>query len=432
MNNLLNKIIVWKFFSKNEKKKILLRPFFKKKNDIKKKVKEILMNIRNNGDIELHKYVKKFDNIILKNFYISEKDIKESVNSVSKNFQDSVKIAKKNIEIFHMSQKINNIDIVTFPGIRCQRIARPISSVGLYVPGNPFPLVSTLLMLIVPALLAGCVDITICTPPPVSVEILYIAKLCKIKKILQIGGAQAIAAMAFGTESIQKVDKIFGPGNIYVTEAKLQVSQDIFGVSIDMLAGPSEILIIADQDSNISFIVSDLLAQAEHDKNSQFFLLTFDLKVAERVSLEIFKQMNILKKKNNILKVLTNSRIILTEHLYECFQISNQYAPEHLILHIKNPRKWIPYIQNAGSVFLGKWTPEASGDYITGANHVLPTYGHAKTRSSLGVLDFQKFITIQEMTKKSLLQLSSNIITLAQIEGMDAHAQSIKIRTEIL
>ncbi|WP_343187995.1 histidinol dehydrogenase [Buchnera aphidicola] len=429
MNKLLNTIMIWESLSQNKKKKILERPILSQQKNLKKNVSKILKDVLENGDFALKKYTKKFDNVQLKNFYVSKDKLENFTQKIDSKLKQSILLSKKNLEIFHQAQKQKDIDVITYPGVRCQRITLPIQSVGLYVPGNKFPLISTALMLSVPAILSGCSDITICTPPPVSAEILYIAKICKIKKILQLGGAQGIAALAFGTTSIQKVNKIFGPGNMYVTEAKLQVSQKISGVSIDMLAGPTEVLIIADEFSNVSYIASDLLAQSEHDKNSQFFLLTPSLKIAELIQLEIIQQFEKLENKKNIKKVFTHSYIILTKNLFECFKISNQYSPEHLILHIKNSRDWIPEIKNAGSVFLGSWTPEAAGDYMTGANHVLPTYGSSKTYSSLGLSDFQKHIIIQEIQKNSLNELSSYITTLSNLEGMEAHTHSVNIRT---
>lgn len=429
--NLDKCIYTWNLLSNQEKFFLLSRSITDKQKNVKKIVNKIIQDIISDGDSSLKKYTFKFDNFCINNFYMSQDFIKKSKYLVSEDFKKSVFIAKKNIENFHIPQKYKNLSIETYPGVFCKRFSVPISSVGLYIPNGKFPLISTILMLLIPAKIAGCQDITICSPPPITKELAYIAYLFGIKKILQLGGAQAIAALSFGTESVQKVDKIFGPGNIFVTEAKSQVSRMIPGVTIDMPAGPSEVLIIADKFGKSEFIAADLLAQAEHDKNSQVILVTPDILLVKKVLLELKKQILFL----NIPKLLNfahQNRIILTETLEDCFTISNQYAPEHLMLHLKNSEKFVPNIINAGSVFLGSWTPESAGDYITGANHVLPTYGYAKTYSSINVMDFQKNITVQKMNKNSLVSLSKNIFVFSEIEGMYAHKNSVNVRLNYL
>ncbi|VFP87932.1 Histidinol dehydrogenase [Buchnera aphidicola (Cinara piceae)] len=432
MFNIYKNIFNWNTLTEKEKISLLLRPKVTIDKKIKESIEKIISTVKKNGDIAVHSYNLTFDKIKLDYFYIPQEKIDLSVNLVSNSFKNAILIAKNNISIFHTKQILSNSDIETYPGIHCQHIIQPINSVGLYVPKGKLPLISTALMLSIPAKLAKCPNIVLCSPPPVSNEILYIAKICGINKVLQLGGAHAIAALALGTETIESVDKIFGPGNTFVTEAKLQVSNCIPGVSIDMPAGPSEMLIIADKDSNAEFVASDLLAQSEHDINAQVILLSTSLDFVKKVIVEIQKQLLHLSKKNIILCSLRNSKIIISTSLIECFEISNLYSPEHLILHIKNSKNFLSYIKNAGSVFLGKWTPGAAGDYITGANHVLPTYGYSTTFSSLRISDFQKIITVQKMTKKSLKNLSNSIEVLSLTEGMDAHNQSVTIRINAL
>ncbi|VFP85664.1 Histidinol dehydrogenase [Buchnera aphidicola (Cinara pseudotaxifoliae)] len=429
MLNMSNNIFYWDSLSNQEQNSILLRPKSKINNSLRSSVSRILKKVKKNGDSALHAYNLQFDKVKLDAFYIEQKKINLSSSLVSQSFKNAILIAKKNIRTFHSKQISTDLDVCTYPGVRCQHISRPINSVGLYVPKGFYPLVSTALMLSIPAQLAGCPNIVLCSPPPVSNELLYIAKICGIERVIQLGGAHAIAALAFGTNSIQKVDKIFGPGNVFVTEAKLQISQLMNPcVSIDMLAGPSEMLIISDKYSNPKFIASDLLAQLEHDNNSQVILVSTSKGLVNNVVLEIEKQMLCLTKKNIILCSLKNSKIIVTKSVLKCFEISNLYSPEHLMLHIKNSRSFLSHVKNAGSVFLGSWTPGAAGDYITGSNHVLPTYGFSNTYSSLCVSDFKKTITIQSMTKKSLQQLSKNIMVLSETEGMDAHSKSVSTR----
>lgn len=421
-------IFEWKNITVDKKNKLLSRPLFKRQDEIKKIVYKIINSVEKDGDNALQKYTFELDNIKLSDFFISHDQLISASSLVSDSFKKAALVSFNNIQKFHSLQKIKNIDTYTSPGIHCQHIATPIQSVGLYVPGGITPLVSTALMLSIPAQLAGCSDIILCSPPPIKNEMLYIAKICGIKKILQLGGAQAIAALAFGTKTIKKVDKIFGPGNAFVTEAKIRVRDIVPGLSIDMPAGPSEVLIIADSFSCPSFIAADLLAQAEHDYNSQVILLTPCMKIAHEVYLCLNSQIKKLSRKSYILNSWKNSKIIITASLEESFNISNQYAPEHLILNIKNARKFLNLVKNAGSIFIGPWTPESAGDYITGTNHVLPTYGYAKTYSGLSVYDFQKFMTIQEISKNTLKTLSHNISILSKTEGLDAHDYAVSVR----
>ncbi|MBC8654139.1 histidinol dehydrogenase, partial [Providencia vermicola] len=330
----------------------------------------------------------------------------------------AMKTAIGNIRRFHEAQKPVPITVETQAGVVCQQITRPIDAVGLYIPGGSAPLLSTVMMLGTPANIAGCRKIILCSPPPIADEILYAAKLCGISDIFQVGGAQAIAAMAFGTQSIPTVDKIFGPGNAYVTEAKRQVSQSHDGAAIDMPAGPSEVLVIADSGANPAFTASDLLSQAEHGPDSQVILLTDDENFAQRVIEETEKQLAQLSRAEIAREALSASRVIIADSIEQCVEISNRYGPEHLILQTRDADNLVDAITSAGSVFVGDWSPESAGDYASGTNHVLPTYGYTSTYSSLGLADFMKRMTVQKLSKQGLLGLANTIETLAQAEQL--------------
>ncbi|QCI15792.1 histidinol dehydrogenase [Buchnera aphidicola] len=427
-----NNIVYWNKLNSDEQKKILLRPFSKKNSSVKKTVEEIIENVKNLGDKALQDYSLLFDKSNIKKFKVSQKEIYLSSNYLSNKLKNAILIAKKNIQCFHEAQILKPIDIETQIGIRCQQINLPLHAIGIYIPGGTAPLFSTVLMLAIPAQIAGCKKIILCSPPPISYEVLYTAYICGIKQIFQIGGAQAIAALAFGTETIPKVDKIFGPGNAYVTEAKLQVNSIFNGTAIDMLAGPSELLIIADHTANPDFIAADLLSQAEHGISSQVFLLTPCAEIAQKVVLSLNKQLIKLTRLLTILETLKNSIIIIAKDLFECIEISNIYAPEHLMLQIKSPRKMLDSISNASSIFLGSWSPESAGDYASGTNHVLPTYGKSLTNSALGLSDFQKRVLVQELTPKGLINLSSTLEVLSSAEKLQAHKNAVKIRIDFL
>ncbi|MFT8229704.1 MAG: histidinol dehydrogenase [Enterobacterales bacterium] len=432
MQNLLfNKIIYWSHLNIKEQKKILSRPKIDISINISKIVNNILNDVQSQGDKALYFFNKKFDLYEKKKLIIDKDILLNSTFFVNKNLKNAIKFASKNINLFHSKQQLSLIDVEINPGIRCMQITRPIDSVGLYVPGGTAPLLSTVLMLAIPAQIAGCKNITLCSPPPISHAIIYAAKICGIKNIYQVGGAQAIAAMAFGTQSIKKVDKIFGPGNLWVTEAKRQVSQRNDGVTIDMIAGPTELLIVADNNSNPAFIASDLLSQAEHGSDSQLILITTNIKLINLVLIEINNQINILPRYEIIKKsLLKNSRFIIAKNIKECIKISNIYGPEHLIIQVENAEMYIKYIKNAGSVFIGPWSTESIGDYASGTNHVLPTSGHTLTCSGLSVIDFQKRILIQKINKEGLLKIAPIIEILSDAENMIAHKNSIKLRVD--
>ncbi|WAI18181.1 MAG: histidinol dehydrogenase [Buchnera aphidicola (Acyrthosiphon caraganae)] len=425
-------MIYWDKINSTEQKKIISRPFLKNNNFIKKIVTEIIENVKNLGDEALKKYTILFDKYDLNVFQIPKKQIFSSSSFLNKDLKNSIEIAKKNITLFHEAQISSTIDIETEIGVRCQQINLPLNRIGIYIPGGTAPLFSTVLMLAIPAKIAGCKEIVLCSPPPISNEILYTAHVCGIDNIFQVGGAQAIAALSFGTETIPKVDKIFGPGNAYVTEAKLQVSSSFNGTAIDMLAGPSELLIIADDTANPDFIAADLLSQAEHGISSQVILLTPYIELAQKVIFSLNIQLNKLSRLSEMLTALKNSTIIITKNLSECIKISNMYAPEHLIIQTKSPREVLNYISNASSIFLGLWSPESAGDYASGTNHVLPTYGKSIANSSLGLADFQKRILVQELTTQGLITLSNTLEILSSAEKLEAHKNAVRIRVDFL
>lgn len=422
----------WEKSTQQQQKTLLSRPAVNASDRISVAVKEIIEQVKSDGDQALVKLTAKFDKVTLNNIRVNQQDIDSASARLTDEIKQAMAIAAHNIETFHSAQTLPVVDIETQPGVRCQQVTRPIRSVGLYIPGGTAPLPSTVLMLGIPSRLAGCSEVVLCSPPPIADEILYAAKLCGIKNVFQLGGAQAIAAMAFGTNTITKVDKIFGPGNAYVTEAKRQVSQSINGAAIDMPAGPSEVLVIADSGATPAFIASDLLSQAEHGPDSQVILLTPDEKIAQAVSEELEKQLMTLSRSVIARQALTESRLIVTKDLDQCIEISNQYGPEHLIIQTRQPEQMVDRISSAGSVFLGDWSPESAGDYASGTNHVLPTYGYTATSSSLGLADFQKRMTIQQLTPQGFLSLAPTIEILAQAEQLTAHKQAVTLRVAAL
>lgn len=393
-----NTIIDWNGCSADQQQQLLTRPAISASDSISKTVAEILDNVKANGDAALREYSAKFDKTTVAALQVSEAEIAAAGERLSDELKQAMAVAVKNIETFHNAQQLQAVDVETLPGVRCQQVTRPIASVGLYIPGGSAPLFSTVLMLATPARIAGCQQVVLCSPPPIADEILYAAQLCGVKTIFNVGGAQAIAALALGTESVPKVDKIFGPGNAYVTEAKRQVSQRLDGAAIDMPAGPSEVLVIADSGATPDFVASDLLSQAEHGPDSQVILLTPDADLGSRVAEAVERQLAALPRAETARVALSASRIIVARDLAQCVAISNQYGPEHLIIQTRQARELVDSITSAGSVFLGDWSPESAGDYASGTNHVLPTYGYTATCSSLGLADFQKRMTVQELS----------------------------------
>lgn len=389
-------------------------------------IKPIIADVKANGDEAVKRYTKKFDGISLDSLELSYGEIKKAIAKLDKETKKAFQKAASNIEKFHKSQLIKEKPVKTMNGVVCFREPRAIEKVGLYIPGGTAPLASTVLMLGVPAKIAGCKEVLICTPPPVTPEIIFAADLCSIKKIYQIGGAQAIAAMAYGTESIPKVYKIFGPGNQYVTAAKMLVSFE--GVAIDMTAGPSEVLVIADDEADCRFVAADLLSQSEHGEDSSAILLCSSEKIAKAVKVEIGRQIKSLTRRKIVKAALLKSFILVCPSLECAFEFSNEYAPEHLILAIKNPEKYVSRVINAGSVFLGKYSCESAGDYASGTNHVLPTYGYAKVYSSVSVDSFVKKITFQKLTKQGAKNLWPTVSIMASREALDGHKKAMQLR----
>lgn len=427
-----NTIIDWNGCSADQQQQLLTRPAISASDSISKTVAEILDNVKAIGDAALREYSAKFDKTTVAALQVSEAEIAAAGERLSDELKQAMAVAVQNIETFHNAQKLQAVDVETLPGVRCQQVTRPIASVGLYIPGGSAPLFSTVLMLATPARIAGCQQVVLCSPPPIADEILYAAQLCGVKTIFNVGGAQAIAALALGTESVPKVDKIFGPGNAYVTEAKRQVSQRLDGAAIDMPAGPSEVLVIADSGANPDFVASDLLSQAEHGPDSQVILLTPDAGMGNRVAEAVERQLAALPRAETARVALSASRIIVARDLTQCVAISNQYGPEHLIIQTRQARELVDSITSAGSVFLGDWSPESAGDYASGTNHVLPTYGYTATCSSLGLADFQKRMTVQELSRDGFAALASTIEILAAAERLDAHKNAVTLRVAAL
>lgn len=424
--------IDWQACSAEQQQALLQRPAISASASISATVQDVLVQVKQQGDAALRAFSARFDKAQVENLRVSAAEMQAAGARLSDSLKQAMADAMANIETFHNAQILPPVDVETQPGVRCQQITRPVKSVGLYIPGGSAPLFSTVLMLATPARIAGCGRVVLCSPPPIADEILYAAQLCGVQEVFQVGGAQAIAALAFGTESVPKVDKIFGPGNAYVTEAKRQVSQRLDGAAIDMPAGPSEVLVIADEGATPAFVASDLLSQAEHGPDSQVILLTPSRQLADAVALAVEQQLAQLPRAATARQVLESSRLIVAQDLAQCVEISNQYGPEHLIIQTRQPRALVEEITSAGSVFLGDWSPESAGDYASGTNHVLPTYGYTATCSSLGLADFQKRMTVQELTPQGFLNLAATIETLAAAEQLDAHKNAVTLRVAAL
>ena len=393
-------------------------------------VNEVFLAVKQEGDLAIKRYTKQFDQAELKSVFVSQKEIDSASEVVSKDLKEAIQQAKSNIEVFHNAQKTTKVDVETQPGVRCWQEKRPIETVGLYIPGGTAPLFSTVLMLAVPATLAGCKNIVLCSPPNaegvIANEILYTAGLCGITTIIKVGGIQAIAGLTFGTASIPKVSKIFGPGNQYVTVAKQLATK--FGVAIDMPAGPSELLIVADKNANPAFIASDLLSQAEHGVDSQVVLVSTDEKLLLETAEQIRIQTQLLDRKSIIEKALENKKLILVISDQEAVDLINYYGPEHYIICTENNSFFVDNVINAGSVFIGEYTPESAGDYASGTNHTLPTNGYSKQYSGVNLDSFLKAITFQKISKEGIQTLGKTIELMAAAEGLEAHKNAVRIR----
>ncbi|MDC6364617.1 MULTISPECIES: histidinol dehydrogenase [Flavobacteriaceae] len=398
--------------------------------DIEDIVSRIFSEVQRSGDGIVKKYTKQFDGVELNDFEVEEEEISRATEQISKELKEAITLAKSNIQKFHAAQKTTKVEVETLPGVLCWQEKRPIQKVGLYIPGGTAPLFSTILMLAVPAQIAGCKEVVLCTPPnekgEVNPAILYTAQLCGVNQIYKVGGIQAIAAMTFGTESIPKVYKIFGPGNQYVTVAKQLATK--YGVAIDMPAGPSELLVAADDTANPAFVASDLLSQAEHGTDSQVILVSTSEAMINAVEKEVETQLKALPRVEIAEKSIANSKLILVKDDKTAVNLINQYGPEHYIVCVTNDDYYLENIENAGSVFIGNYTPESAGDYASGTNHTLPTNGYAKQYSGVNLDSFMKSMTFQKITKEGIQGIGRAVEIMAEAEGLQAHKNAVTLR----
>lgn len=402
--------------------------------DLEPLVGKIFSKIKKGGDEAVHKYVQKFDNAVLSSFLIGSEEMKAAGENLSEELKSAIQLAKSNIETFHTSQKTASKKIETADGVICWQEKRPIQKVGLYIPGGTAPLFSTILMLAVPAVISGCEEIVMCTPcdaeGSIHPAILYTANLCGIKQVFKVGGIQAIAAMTFGTESIPGVYKIFGPGNQFVTVAKQLAMKH--GVAIDLPAGPSELLVYADQEANAAFMAADLLSQAEHGPDSQVILVCRNLSKLEEIEKELVEQLQFLPRRDIASQAIAHSKLIYCPSEDRAIELINFYAPEHLILGVQDAGEMLPKIKNAGSVFIGNFTPESAGDYASGTNHTLPTNGYARNYSGVNLEAFQKTVSFQEISERGISTIGKSIELMAEAEGLFAHKNAVSLRLEHL
>ena len=422
----------WPALDDARREALLRRPAVNDDSRIREGTAKIISRVREGGDAALRQLTARYDGAELESLRVSEQEIADASLLLPGSAVDAIDVAIANVKGFHEAQLPGPIKVETMPGVVCERISHAIDAVGLYVPAGTAPLPSAAVMLAVPAAIAGCPVRVLCSPPrsdgSLDPAVLVAASRAGVTDIYKAGGAQAVAALAYGTESIPKVDKIFGPGNAWVTCAKSLVSADPEGAAIDMPAGPSEVLVIGDADATPEFVAADLLAQAEHGTDSQVLLVTTSAELASAVTSELEAQLSTLSRAAIARSALENSRIVIVDDLAAAVEVSNRYAPEHLILQVTEPRALLPAIRNAGSVFVGRWTPESVGDYCSGTNHVLPTYGFARTYSGLGVDHFVRHMTIQELSRQGLENLGDSVMTLAGLEGLDAHAAAVSRR----
>jgi histidinol dehydrogenase len=419
--------------SKKDWTTLLQRPT-KTVDDIENTVNQIFDDVQRNGDSAVHKYTALFDGVSLENNSVSAEEIQEAIALVSEELKKAIQLAKKNITKFHIAQKTDKVFVETTNGVSCWQEKRPIQKVGLYIPGGTAPLFSTVLMLAIPAQIAGCKEIVLCSPPnkegKIHPAILYTAHLCGVTKIIKVGGIQAIAGYTFGTETVPKVYKIFGPGNQFVTVAKQLATK--YGVAIDMPAGPSELLVVADTAANASYVASDLLSQAEHGADSQVILVSTSKELIKDVSIEIEKQLLALPRMEIAQKAIANSKSIFVENDEMALELINEYGPEHFIVCTHNNDFYVNQIENAGSVFIGNYTPESAGDYASGTNHTLPTNGFSKAYSGVNLDSFTKSITFQEISKEGIKTIGNAIELMADAEGLQAHKNAVSIRLKDL
>ncbi len=427
-------IVEWAALDAKARGAVLARPVFSSSDTLRAGVERILAQVRADGDAALRALTRRYDQCELARFEVTPEEFEVAERQLEPTLKSAIEEARARIEVFHRATAPQPLRVQTAPGVVCERVLRPITRAGLYVPAGTAPLPSTALMLGVPAQIAQCPEVVLCTPTNregrCDAAVLYAALLCGITCVFKLGGAQAVAAMAFGTESVPKCDKLFGPGNAWVTEAKRQVALASDGAAIDLPAGPSEVLVIADRNADPEFLAADLLAQAEHGPDSQVLLLSDDDEVLAATLRALRAQLAALPRAAIATQALACSRFIHVDSLDDALAISNSYAPEHLILNVHEPRAWLEKVESAGSVFLGPWSPEAVGDYCSGTNHVLPTGGHARARNGISVASFLKQITVQELTPEGLRTTGPCATTLARAERLDAHARAVSLRLE--
>jgi histidinol dehydrogenase len=428
--------IDWNALDETAQRDALARPAQSRADELRHGVAQIIAAVRERGDTALRELSAKYDRCTLDVIEVGEAEFAAAEASLDPLLKTAIQEAAARIAQFHRAAAPQPVGVDTAPGVRVERMLRPISRVGLYVPAGSAPLPSTALMLGVPAQIAGCREVVLCSPARADGRcdeaVLYAARLTGVHKVFKLGGAQAIAAMAYGTASVPRCDKLFGPGNAWVTEAKLQVSTDPDGAAIDMPAGPSEVLVIADSEANPVFVAADLLSQAEHGPDSQVILLSPSTELLDQVASEVDRQCAELPRVAIARKALAQSRLIAVDSLSQAIAVSNRYAPEHLILQVVEPRTLLDGVDSAGSVFLGQWTPESVGDYCSGSNHVLPTYGYARSYSGVSVASYQKQITVQEVSAEGLRHIGPCTATLAAAEQLEAHRRAVTLRLAVL
>ena len=430
------KIIDWKTADAETRRAALARPSAGSRDEVFQQAAEVIAAVRAQGDAAVRRFTQKFGGPSLDDLRVSPQEFRAARAALDAREIAALERAVANVTQFHEAQLAPPLSIDTMAGVRCERITRPINSVGLYVPAGSAPLPSTVIMLAVPARIAGCPSRAIACSPgregKIHAAVLVAAELCGVDTVYKMGGAQAVAALAFGTESVRKVDKIFGPGSAWVTAAKQLVAGDPSGAAIDLPAGPSEVLVIADDSANPRFVAADLLAQAEHDVVAQVVLVTTSRELGRAVGEEVAQQLPALSRLKIVSESMAHGRVILVPDLDTAVAVSNEYAPEHLIIQTREPRALLRKVECAGSVFIGAWSPESIGDYCSGTNHVLPTFGYARSYSGVSLLEFQKRITVQELSAEGLRALGPTAVTLSGMEGLDAHGNAVQVRLEAL
>ena len=426
------KVHDWSRLDPAARRELLRRPAQRDQDETFAGARAIVDRVRREGDAALIALTEQHDKVRLDSLAVTEAEFQDAGTALSPNEKRAINTAIGTVRTFHEAQTSSPVRVETAPGVLCERIEVPLQAIGMYVPAGTAPLPSTAIMIGVPAQIAGCQTRVLCTPPRhdgrADPAVLYTARVCGVTHVFKAGGAQAVAAMAYGTRSVPKVDKIFGPGNAWVTAAKLIVAMDAEGAAYDMPAGPSEVLVVADHAAHPEFVAADLLAQAEHSVDAQVILVTNSRVLAQQVAAEVERQLARLSRASTIRAALAGSRLILVPDLPTALEVANAYAPEHLIIETERPRDWLPRVRHAGSVFLGAWTPESMGDYCSGTNHVLPTYGYARAFSGLSLTDFYRRMTVQELTPQGIAGLGPVAQTLAMLEGLDAHANAVAVR----